>query len=201
MILSRQPGVRRQLIVTGAQHRVNRKLVNSISSIYLLLCNCMPDDLVERGLDLYRTAAHALHELGAPAWHQVEISVAQLKALFVLVDGGPTPIGGVAARLSIGLPAASSLVDRLVDHGLAQRQEDRLDRRRTLAEPTEAGEALAQRLRQGSREALRSWLERMDRDDLEALVRGLAAMSAVSRSPGRPLPGTGARRTRVAVEE
>ena len=143
----------------------------------------MDDDLVERGLELYRAAARALHEIGAPAWHQVELSVAQLKALFVLVDGGPTPIGGVAARLSIGLPAASSLVDRLVDHGLVERREDRLDRRRTLAEPTAAGEALAQRLRHGSREALRGWLERMERDDLEALNQGLAAMLSVASLP------------------
>ncbi len=138
---------------------------------------------MERGLELYRSAARALHELGAPAWHQVELSVAQLKALFTLVDSGPTPIGGVAARLSIGLPAASSLVDRLVDQGLVERREDRLDRRRTLAEPTAAGEALAQRLRHGSREALRGWLERMERDDLEALVQGLVAMLGVASVP------------------
>ena len=140
----------------------------------------MEDELVERGLDLYRTAVQALHLSGAPAWVDVELSVAQLKALFALVDGGPTPIGGVASRLRIGLPAASSLVERLVDHGLVERREDRLDRRRTLAEPTDAGQALAQRLRQGSREALRSWMERMDHEDLEALVRGLAAMVAVA---------------------
>lgn len=145
----------------------------------------MDEDLVEQGLELYRTATRALHEQGAPAWYQVELSVAQLKALFTLVDRGPMPIGGVAARLGIGLPAASSLVDRLVDQMLVARREDRLDRRRTLAEPTAAGEALAQRLRQGSREALGSWLERMSADDLEALVRGLRAMVAVAGSPAQ----------------
>lgn len=143
----------------------------------------MNEDLVERGLDLYGTALRALHELGAPAWYQVELSVAQLKALFTLVDAGSMPIGGVAARLSIGLPAASSLVDRLVDQGLAKRREDPLDRRRTLAEPTAAGEGLAQRLRHGSREALRAWLEVMERDDLAALVQGLTAMLEVARAP------------------
>jgi DNA-binding MarR family transcriptional regulator len=167
---------------------------DSTASIYLLRSNRMDDDLVERGLDLYRTATRALHERGAPAWYQVELSVAQLKALFTLVDGGSTPIGGVAARLRIGLPAASSLVERLVEQGLVQRREDRLDRRRTLAEPTEAGEALAQRLRQGSREALRAWLERMGRDDLDALVRGLEAMIAIGTldEPPSEVPGAGA---------
>lgn len=158
----------------------------------------MNEDLVERGLDLYRTAVRALHELGAPAWYEVELSVAQLKALFTLVDGGPMPIGGVAARLGIGLPAASSLVDRLVDQELAKRREDPLDRRRTLAEPTAAGEGLAQRLRHGSREALRAWLERMDRDDLEALVRGLGAMVTLARAP---MAATAADAHVVAVKE
>lgn len=153
---------------------------------------------MERGLDLYRTAVRALHELGAPAWYEVELSVAQLKALFTLVDGGPMPIGGVAARLGIGLPAASSLVDRLVDQELAKRREDPLDRRRTLAEPTAAGEGLAQRLRHGSREALRAWLERMDRDDLEALVRGLGAMVTLARAP---MAATAADAHVVAVKE
>ncbi len=157
----------------------------------------MQDDLVGRGLDLYRTTARALH-LVAPAWRDVDVSIAQVKALFALVDSGPTPIGGVAGCLSIGLPAASSLVDRLVDQGLAQRREDPLDRRRTLAEPTEAGEALAQRLRQGSREALRSWLERMDRGDLEALVQGLAAMVVIA---GAPLGRDAREDARIAVEE
>jgi DNA-binding MarR family transcriptional regulator len=143
-------------------------------------------DLVERGLDLYRETARSLHERGVPAWHQVELSVAQLRALFALVDDGPTPIGGVAARLSIGLPAASALVERLVEQGLARRREDRLDRRRTLAEPTEDGDALAQRLRQGSREVLRARLQRMEREDLTALVRGLEALVAIGGSSLAP---------------
>ena len=143
----------------------------------------MPGDLIERGLDLHRDLARLLHEHGAPVWQQTELTVAQLKALFTLADSGPTPIGGVAARLRIGLPAASSLVERLVEQGLVRRREDRADRRRTLAETTEEGRALAERLRQGSREALRTSMERMQSDDLEALVRGLAALVAISGSP------------------
>ncbi len=136
-------------------------------------------DLVDRGLDLYRELARVLHEKGAPVWQQTDLTVPQLRALFTLADRGQTPIGGVAARLGIGLPAASSLVERLVEQGLVQRTEDSLDRRRTLAGATEAGLALVQRLRQGSREALRAWLEQMDGDDLAALVSGLEALFAI----------------------
>jgi len=142
----------------------------------------MLNDLVDRGLDLYKELTRLLHERGAPVWLETELSFAQLRALFTLADCGAVPIGRVAARLGIGLPAASSLVDRLVEQGLAQRREDRLDRRRTLASTTEAGQALAQRLRQGSREALRAWLEQMEGDDLAALVRGLEALFATGAS-------------------
>src|SRR5215470_14883981 len=98
-----------------------------------------PSELVDRGLDLYAGLTRMLHHHAAPVWLQTDMTVAQLRALFVVADFGPIPIGGVAARLGIGLPAASSLVDRLVDQGLVKRREDPADRRRTLAEPTVAG--------------------------------------------------------------
>src|SRR5499426_3534698 len=158
---------------------------SSIRPIYWLSCKEVRRDLlVERGLVLYRDVSRVLHERGAPAWLQTELTFAQLRALFTLADYGPTPIGRVARRLGIGLPAAGSLVDRLVEQGLVKRREDPLDRRRTLAETTGAGQALAQRLRQGSREALRAWLEQMDGDDLAALVRGLEALFAIGGSSG-----------------
>lgn len=142
----------------------------------------MPDELIERGLDLYRVTVKALHHEAAPVWHEVELSMAQLRALFILVDGGPMPIGRLARQAGIGLPAASSLVERLVEHGVAVRREDLVDRRRTLASPSEAGELLAQRLRQGSREALRGWLQRLPPERLAALVSGLEALAEAATS-------------------
>jgi DNA-binding MarR family transcriptional regulator len=148
------------------------------------------DELVRRGCDLYRDMARALHEGAGPVWQRVELSIAQLRALFTLADNGPMPIGGVASGLGIGLPAASSLVDRLVEQGLVLRREDRLDRRRTLAQTTESGAAMVQRLRQGSREALESWMGRMAPEDLEALVQGLEALLAVSSGSAAPETAT-----------
>ena len=62
--------------------------------------------LVDRGLTLYRDLSRVLHERGAPAWLQTELTFAQLRALFTLADYGPTPIGGVAGRLGIGCRGA-----------------------------------------------------------------------------------------------
>jgi len=138
--------------------------------------------MIERGLELYRTTVRELHRRAAPVWREVELSMAQLRALFTLVDGGPMPIGQLARELGIGLPAASSLVDRLVEQSVAVRREDLVDRRRTLASASEAGEALAQRLRQGSRESLRRMLQRMPPERLAELVAGLEALADASRS-------------------
>jgi DNA-binding MarR family transcriptional regulator len=137
----------------------------------------MEPDPIDRALDLYRDTVRALHTHAAPVWRELELSMAQVRALFVLADGGPMPIGQVAVQLGIGVPAASSVVDRLVDQGLALRRGDPRDRRRTLAGPSERGAALAQHLRQGSRDALRGCLERMDRRHLATLVAGLEALA------------------------
>ena len=142
----------------------------------------MTRELIDRGLDLHRELTRLLHERGAPAWVHTELTVAQIKALFTVADFGPIPIGGVAGRLRIGLPAASSLVERLVEQGLVHRREDQIDRRRTLAEATREGRALTERLRQGSREALTAWMESMDGGDLRALLRGLSALVAIGGS-------------------
>jgi DNA-binding MarR family transcriptional regulator len=139
------------------------------------------DERIERVEQLSRALVQTLHIRGIRCWDQLELTtIPQLRTLFVLTDGGPMSIGGVAARLGVRLPAASSLVDRLVDHGLAHRREDVSDRRRTLAYASEEGRSLVERLRQGSRETLRAWLEKLAPADLEALVRGLEAVVRVS---------------------
>ena len=136
----------------------------------------MSGELVERALDLYRDAAGILHRQGLPVWREMDLTMAPARPLFALTDGGPMPLGRVARQLGVGLPAASSLVDRLVEQGLAERREDEQDRRRTLAGASAAGEALVHRLRQGNREVLRSLLERLEPVRLEALVSGLRAL-------------------------
>ncbi len=139
------------------------------------------DERIERVERLSRTLLQTLHMRGIRCWDRLELTtIPQLRTLFVLTDAGPMSIGGVAARLGVRLPAASSLVDRLVDHGLAHRREDVSDRRRTLAYASEEGRNLVERLRQGSRETLRAWLEKLAPADLEALVRGLDALVQVS---------------------
>ncbi len=109
-------------------------------------------------------------------WANVDLTMAQLKALVVLVDEGQCSIGQMAEALDVSLPNASHLVDKLVRTGFAQRTEDTSDRRRTLASATQQGVDIVRSMRQGGHDQVRSVLREIDRADLDALVQGLEAV-------------------------
>jgi DNA-binding MarR family transcriptional regulator len=114
--------------------------------------------VVERIVELEREVLRAIRAATAPAWLQLEVTMAQLKALVLLADHQPLTIRSLAQGLGIGSPAASHLVERLVQMGLVERQEDPDDRRRTFATLTaDGGEAIG-RLRQEGLEHLREWV-------------------------------------------
>jgi DNA-binding MarR family transcriptional regulator len=133
------------------------------------------ESLVDDALELQRLVFRSA--FSAPEWNQLQLSMPRLKALFGIAGHGSLTIGGLARELGVSLPTASTLVEALVGHGYASRREDVGDRRRTLAELTPSGERLVRRLREGSSKMLQDSLERLDEEDLEALVRGLRALT------------------------
>jgi DNA-binding MarR family transcriptional regulator len=143
--------------------------------------------LVDEIMHSQKCIASAMHASAEPLWLHLDLTMAQLKGLFVLADN-PTTIGQVAAALAIGKPAASILVDRLVQLELAERIEDPLDRRRTIARLTASGQELAARLREGGRDRIRAWLERLSDEDLAALVQGLRALAAAATAGQDAVP-------------
>ncbi len=136
-------------------------------------------ELVEQALGSQRALMRALHESIVPEWLELDLSMSQLKALFVLLKQGPMPIGQLAGVLSIGKPAASLLVDGMVHLGLVDRVEDSVDRRRTLASPSARAQELVSQLRRGQRDRMESLLDRLTDEELQALARGLEAISRV----------------------
>jgi DNA-binding MarR family transcriptional regulator len=143
--------------------------------------------LIDEAIEARRAFFSTLHASAVPVWIQLDLSMAQVKALFLLDSLGPTTIGKVACRLEIGQPAASLLVERLVLGGFAERRDDPDDRRRTFVHLTDRGEDLVEQLRHGADEYFRSLLDRLDDEDLSSLVRGLAALArlAPKRGDGR----------------
>src|SRR5918912_3223383 len=145
------------------------------------------DQLIDDALQAQKQIVQAMHAAAEPTWLQLDLTMAQLKGLFALADS-PMTIGQLAEALGSGKPAASILVERLVQLGLVERAEDPLDRRRTIARVTARGEELVARLRQGGRERLRTWLSRLDDEDLAALVQGLQALATVASGEQAALP-------------
>ncbi|HEU5430927.1 MAG TPA: winged helix DNA-binding protein, partial [Thermomicrobiales bacterium] len=93
----------------------------------------------------------------------------------------------------IAQPTASLLVERLTRLGLVERSDDPDDRRRTLVQPTPAGERFLTSWRGDVHERLAARLAHLSDDDLVALIRGLRALAA---SPVAPESTIGARARR-----
>lgn len=121
-------------------------------------------------------------------WIHLDLSMGQLKTLFVLATRQAVNVSALADTLDIGKPAASVLVDHLVQLGLAARTEDAEDRRRTLVTLTPTGSDLVARLRQGGPERFMRWLDALAPDDLAALLRGLRALAAIAERDSAASP-------------
>ena len=112
---------------------------------------------------------------------QLDLPMGQFKAMATVTMDGPLPVGELGRRLGISEPAASLLVGKLEERGLAQRVRDQQDRRRILVTATAAGDELAARLRQGREEQVQEWLEQLTDEELGGLLLGFRGLLRVVR--------------------
>jgi DNA-binding MarR family transcriptional regulator len=124
----------------------------------------------------------------------LDMPMGQFKAIATVTMFGPQPVGELGRRLGISEPAASLLVDKLEERGLAARTRDEHDRRRTLVTATPAGDELATRLRQGREEQVQRWLDALTDAELEGLLLGFRGLlrivqeEAAGADAGVPAP-------------
>jgi DNA-binding MarR family transcriptional regulator len=123
-------------------------------------------------------------------WFELEMSMGQLKAVIALSCSGPLTVGGLAKVLGLAEPSASILVDKLEKMGLAARETDPADRRRTPVAVTEVGLELVSRLRHIRDERLVSWLSELDDNSLSALLQGVTALLRVIEKSGLDAKGS-----------
>src|SRR6266536_4959126 len=140
--------------------------------------------IIEDIIEAHQNILRAISASCPSVWINLDLSMAQLKTLMTLYNGGAAPIGQIAECLGIGQPTASHLVDRLVQTQLVLRMEDPLDRRRTLAQLSPGGEELAERINQVRFGTLRRWLAQLDDAALAAFHQGSQALAAVAKSEG-----------------
>ncbi|MGA2613780.1 MAG: MarR family transcriptional regulator [Spirochaetia bacterium] len=132
--------------------------------------------------ELLRALLHAFLSESSPAWIGLELTLPQLRAVFVVAHNKASSIAQIAQAIGVGEPTASHLVSRLVRADLVDRREDSADRRRVIVRLSKAGEELIEKLL-GWEKLFGQWLHRVSNEDLISLRDGLHAIR--NALPGR----------------
>ena len=126
-------------------------------------------------VELLRDVLHGLLMTSVPAWLDLQLTLPQLRAVFVVAHHDGCSLREVAEHLGVGEPTASHLIDRLVTQGLVQRGDDPEDRRRAILRLSEGGAKMITSLL-GWENIFGTWLREIPRADLASLSRGLSAV-------------------------
>ncbi len=117
-----------------------------------------------------------------PTWISADLTLSQAKTIFLLTYYGAQTVSELADKVGIRRPAASTLVQGLVEQGLAQREEDARDRRRTLVALTPQGEKLIGGPQEQRLRLLVECMQELEEDELSGLLHGLRGLAqAVGR--------------------
>ena len=104
---------------------------------------------------------------------ETDLSLTQLKAMFMVNGCGEGSVKAVAESLGLSLAAASRSLDGLVQRGLMERRESEADRRSRLLRLTDDGRAVVQRLMDARLAGLESFVETLEEDERLALTAAL----------------------------
>lgn len=133
-----------------------------------------------RGAERAVAAFLRLEQASGPATFrelmELELTTAQLKAVFLLDVTPPLTLSRFAEAVGTKLPAASVFVDRLEQSGLVVRREDGADRRRVALELTDRAREIVARMR-GRRERVVAAIDRLPTAAQEALAVGVEALA------------------------
>src|SRR5689334_3221344 len=121
--------------------------------------------LIEAGLELLPLLGKSLFAAISQLGHTYRLTTSQVKLLLHLGTRSQMTIGEIAAALGVSMPAASELVDRLVDAGHLLRAADPADRRKVLIAATPTAERIGAELCQLRRAQLRSALDQLEPAD------------------------------------
>jgi DNA-binding MarR family transcriptional regulator len=141
----------------------------------LSLAGPAPDDY----LHLAQIVRRALHSTNLESWCAVDLTMPQLKALFLANAQGGASHSEIARGLDVGLSTVTGIVDRLVEHGLVERRTDAADRRMSHVVVTPAGNDLVEQLWASRREQLERLLGELTPDERTALINALQHLAAL----------------------
>jgi DNA-binding MarR family transcriptional regulator len=137
--------------------------------------------LLESIVDLQTEIGDLFEADRTKAWLDVDLTIQQLKVVFLAVRKGSLTAGQIGRELHVGFSTVTGLVDRLVEHGLVSRGEDPNDRRATRVVPTDSARALVEELYSYRRGEFRRLLDLASTETLCSLASGLSGLAQAAR--------------------
>ena len=116
------------------------------------------------------------------AWSGLILTMPQAKTLFLLADG-PHRMNGIAKRLSVEMPSATTMIDRLVAKGLVERRQDPGDRRAVVCSITTAGMDAVEKFWSLRAARIESLVANLSDEELEIVVPAMKILSNATRRP------------------
>ena len=144
---------------------------------------------IDAVLAVFDRFMHRLMATHAPELNTLDLTMAQTKAVYVILATGQLRMSELAARLGVTSYTATGLVDRLVELGLLERREDPADRRQVVVTATASAEASMEHLRELNSHRLRELLARIEPGDLSVVRRAIVILDdAVAAEAGEAAP-------------
>lgn len=146
------------------------------------------DHGIERVVDSYGRFHAWLTKAHVPDFLELSLTLAQLRALYLVTASGPMSMSQVAERLGTAPSTATGVVEALVQFGLLERTEDRADRRQVVVGPTSAAHERLEDFSELSRRRLRELLEHIQSpDDLVTIEQAIDLLTdAAGRAERNP---------------
>jgi DNA-binding MarR family transcriptional regulator len=115
---------------------------------------------------------------------EAHVSPGHIQVLIALAKGA-CPVGRIAEVLGVSRPAATQLVDKLVEHGMIERRHDPADRRVVLVDYVPGMHEVARTIMDVRRTQLNAALDALTDEEAFAFLKGLKEITtALGRAPG-----------------
>ena len=122
------------------------------------------------------------------AWSGLNLTMPQVKTLFLLAEE-PMRMRGIAGRLGVEMPSATTMIDRLVVKGLVERRQDPGDRRAVVCSVTPAGRDAVEKFWSLRAARIESLADNLSDEDLEIVVPAMKIMANAVCRPGLGVEG------------
>jgi len=109
-------------------------------------------------------------------WMDLDLTMPQFKLLILIASGRGLRVGDLAQRMGVTPPTVTTILDRLVEHGLVRREDDPVDRRLVIAKMTAEGLSLLHRLNVHAGTEIADCMDDLSPDELRCLHVGMAAL-------------------------